>query len=61
MCELANKESNVWFNWFNLLKEKEINRVRIWGKFMLDSYINDIKSFEKSFINRPSMIKQLKF
>ena len=61
MCELANKESNVWFNWFNLLKEKGINRVRIWGKFMLDSYINDIKSFEKSFIDRPSMIKQLKF
>ena len=61
MCELANKENNVWFNWFNLLKEKGINRVRIWGKFMLDSYINDIKSFEKSFINRRSMIKPLKF
>ena len=60
MCELANKENNVWFNWFNLLKEKGIDSVRIWGEFMLDSYINDIKSFEKSFINRPSMIKQLK-
>ena len=47
MCELANKENNVWFNWFNLLKEKGIDRVRIWGEFMLDSCINDIKSFEK--------------
>ena len=57
MCKPANKENNVWFNWFNLLKEKEINRVRIGGKFMSDSYINDIKSFEKSFINRSSNLK----